>query len=137
MGFEWLRVWGGLEREELIARRRRNPCAGEGLVRTLDYQEGAADTRVALVAPRIAGDLKQRLGAGPEQQGIDLAFIHQRQWRKLPRQRKDHVDAARGQQFFTPRLEPAVASVSLALRAMPVPAGNGEISITCLMGSIF
>ena len=33
----------------LIARRRRNPCTGEGLVQTLDRQVGAADTRVALV----------------------------------------------------------------------------------------
>ena len=27
----------------------------------------------------IAGDLKQCLGAGPEQQGVDLAFVLQRQ----------------------------------------------------------
>ena len=45
----------------------------------------------------IAGDLEQRLGAGPESQGIDLTFVLQRERRKLPRQRKDHVHVARGQ----------------------------------------
>ena len=93
--------------------------------------EDAEESDLRAETPRIAGDLKQRLGAGPKQQGIDLAFIDQRQWRKLPRQRKDDVDVARGQEFFSPRLEPAVASVSLALRAMPVPArveGDGLMS---------
>jgi hypothetical protein len=32
---------------------------------------------------------------------------------------------------------PAVTHRNLTLGAMAVPAGNGEISITCLMGSIF
>jgi hypothetical protein len=40
-----------------------------------------------------------------------------------------------GQQFRTPRVEPAVARIALALRAMPVAARNGEPTITCLMGS--
>ena len=84
--------------------------------------QDAEETDLGAEVPRIAGDLKQRLGAGPEQESIDLAFIHQRQWRKLTRQRKDHVNVARGQEFFSPRFQPAVASVSLALRAMPVPA---------------
>jgi hypothetical protein len=47
------------------------------------------------------------------------------------------VDVAGGQQFFTPRFEPAIPCISLAFWAMPVSAGNGEIPITCLMGSIF
>ena len=85
----------------------------------------------------IAGDLQQRLGAGAEQQGIDLAFVLQGQRRKLPGRGKDHVDVARGQQFFSPRFQPAVARVSLTLRTMPVAACNGDLSITCLMGSIF
>ena len=72
---------------------------------------------------RVAGDLDQRFGAGPEKQGIDLAFVLQREWRKLPRQGKDHVDVARGQQFLFPRCKPAVAGIRLAFRAMPVSAG--------------
>ena len=72
---------------------------------------------------RIVGDLDQRFGTGPEKQGIDLAFVLHREWRKLPWQCKDHVDVARGQQFLFPRCEPAVAGIRLAFRAMPVSAG--------------
>jgi len=72
---------------------------------------------------RVSCDLKQRLGAGLEQKGVDLAFVLQRQRGKLAGQGKDHVDIARGQQFFFPRLEPAVAGVGLTSWAMPIAAG--------------
>src|ERR1019366_217172 len=72
---------------------------------------------------RIVGDLGQRLGAGPEKQGIDLAFVLHREWRQLPRQCKNHVDVARGQQFLFPRCKPAVAGIRLTFWAMPVSAG--------------
>jgi len=52
------------------------------------------------------------------------------------RERKDHMDVARRQQFRATRLEPAVAGIALTLRATPITARNGELSITCLMGSI-
>jgi hypothetical protein len=57
----------------------------------------AEESNLGAEALGIAGDLKQRFGAGLEQQGIDLAFVLQREWRKVPRQRKDHVHVARGQ----------------------------------------
>jgi hypothetical protein len=47
------------------------------------------------------------------------------------------MDIADWQQFLAAFGEPLVASIGLTLRAMPVAAGNGEIPITCLMGSIF
>src|SRR5665213_2417137 len=72
--------------------------------------------------PGVAGDFKQRLGAGPEQQGIHLALILQRKRRKLPRQCEDHMDIACEQQFFLSRCEPAVACISLTFWAMPVSA---------------
>jgi hypothetical protein len=40
----------------------------------------------------------------------------------LARQGKDYVDVARGQEFFFPRFEPAVARVSLTPRAMSIAA---------------
>src|ERR1700722_242894 len=85
--------------------------------------EDAEESDLGAEMLRVAGHLDQRLGAGPEKEGIDLAFVLQREWRKLPRQRKDHVDVARGQQFLFPRREPAVAGIRLTLRAMPVSAG--------------
>jgi len=35
------------------------------------------------------------------------------------------------------RGEPALAGLALALGAMAIAAGNGELTITCLMGSLF
>ena len=43
----------------------------------------AEETDFSAEMLRVACDLEQRLGAGPEQQGIDLAFVLQRQRRKL------------------------------------------------------
>ena len=51
------------------------------------------------------------------------------------RQSKNGMDIACGQQFPFARLKPASARVALTSRAVPVSAGNGELSITCLMGS--
>ena len=84
---------------------------------------------------RVAGDLQQCLGARLEQEGVNLAFVLQRQWRKPMRQGEDDVDVGRGQQVLFPRFEPSVAGVGLAFWTMPASAGNGELSITCLMGS--
>jgi hypothetical protein len=41
--------------------------------------QDAEETYLGAEAPRVACDLKQRLGAGPEQQRVDLAFVLQRQ----------------------------------------------------------
>ena len=41
--------------------------------------QDAEETDLRAEALRVACDLKQRLGAGPEQQGVDLAFVLQRQ----------------------------------------------------------
>jgi hypothetical protein len=84
--------------------------------------ENAEEPDLGAEPPGVAGDLKQGVGAGPEQQGIDFAFVLQRQWRKLPRQSKDYVDVAGRQQFFPPRLEPAVAGISLTFWAVAVSA---------------
>ena len=52
-------------------------------------------------------------------------------------QSEDHVDIAGGQKVPLARRQPAVARVRLALGTVPVAARNGELPITCLMGSIF
>ena len=70
----------------------------------------------------VAGDLKQCLRTGLKQEAVDLAFVLQRQRRKLPRQGEDHVDIAGGQQFFPPRFEPAITCIGLAFWTMPVSA---------------
>jgi hypothetical protein len=39
--------------------------------------------------------------------------------------------------FFLPPIDPTTAGVGLAFWAMPVSTGTGELTITCLMGSIW
>jgi hypothetical protein len=53
------------------------------------------------------------------------------------RKGEDHVHVPGGQEFLLARLQPAVAGLGLTLGAVPISAGNGELSITCLMGSFF
>ena len=84
--------------------------------------QDAEEADLGVKALRIACDLQQRLGAGLEQQGVNLAFVLQRQRRKLARQGEDHVDVAGRQQFLFARFEPAVTGVSLTSWAMPVAA---------------
>ena len=85
--------------------------------------ENAEEPDLGTEMLRIAGDLDQSVGAGPEQQRVDFALVLQREQRKVTRQGKDHVDVARGQQIFAPRFEPAVAGVSLTFWAVAIAAG--------------
>ena len=45
------------------------------------------------------------------------------------------VEVAHRQHFGLPLGDPPVAGGCLALRTMAIAAGNGELTITCLMGS--
>jgi hypothetical protein len=53
------------------------------------------------------------------------------------RQREHDVKVGHAEQLAVASGEPALARLRLALGAGPIPAGNGDLSITCLMGSIF
>jgi len=53
------------------------------------------------------------------------------------RKGEDYVHVVGGQEFLPTRLEPAVAGLGLTLGTVPISARNGELSITCLMGSFF
>ena len=83
--------------------------------------------------PWISPHLQQCLGAGTKQQPVDLALVLQGYWRQGTWQGKNDVDVAGRQQVATTRCQPAVTCVGLALRTVPVAAGNGELSITCLV----
>jgi hypothetical protein len=83
----------------------------------------------------ITGDFEQRFRTGPEQEVVDDLLVLQGQRGELPRKSEDHMDIGGGQEFAAARLQPQVASVGLTLGTVPIPAGNGELSIICLMGS--
>ena len=97
----------------------------------------AEETDLGAQMPGIFSYFQKRLGARPEQQAIDDLFVLQGQWRQFVRQCENDMGVACGQQFGAPRVQPAVSRIALAPGAMALPARNGEISITCLMGSLF
>jgi hypothetical protein len=51
-------------------------------------------------------------------------------------QSEDDMEVRHGQQFGGTRGQPPGTRVALAPGAVPVAARNGELSITCLMGSL-
>ncbi len=47
------------------------------------------------------------------------------------------MDVARREKLLLTRGDPAIACRRLTLRAVAIAAANGELSITCIMGSFF
>jgi hypothetical protein len=84
---------------------------------------------------RIRRDLQQGGGAGLEEEVVDDALVHERQPCEDLRHREHDVYIADGQEFLLARRDPRVAGRGEALGTMPIPTGNGELSITCLMES--
>jgi hypothetical protein len=85
----------------------------------------------------VGRDSEQRFRSGPEQDAIDLARILKRQTADLLGERKYNVEIGDRQQFGLPLCQPLCARRCLTLWAMSVATRNGELSITCLMGSLF
>ena len=71
----------------------------------------------------VGGDGAQRLGGGPEQDGVDHALVLERDLGRRRRQGEDDMEVRHRQQFGLTRFEPFGARQALALRAMPVAAG--------------
>ena len=95
----------------------------------------AEETDVGTQMTGIAGDLQQSFSARVKQQVVNQPLVLQRQWREFAWQGEHNVHVWRRQQFSFAGLQPAHMRVSLW--AMPVSAGNGELTITCFMGSFF
>ena len=85
--------------------------------------EQAEETDLGTEMPWIAGDFKQSLCTGVEEQVVDEPLVLQCERSQFPRQREDGMYVASGQKFAFARLEPASARVALAPRAVPVSAG--------------
>ena len=83
----------------------------------------------------IADNLHEGLRATAQQQAVHHLFVLQRQWGQLVGYGEDNMSVRRRKQLGAPRGQPAVARLSLAFWTMPVSTRNGELSITCLMGS--
>src|SRR5436190_21528389 len=83
----------------------------------------------------IGGDRMQSGGHGLEEQVVDYRFILQGQPGDRFRQGEDDVEVDDRQQLLLAGGNPAGFGQGLALGAMAVATGNGELSITCLMVS--
>ena len=94
-----------------------------------------ADFRTEMLG--IARDFPKGFRTGAKQEIVEHLLVLQDQRGQMTRKREDHMNVARREQLLLTLLEPAVASSCLTLRAVPISARNGELSITCLMGSFF
>ena len=85
----------------------------------------------------ISGDGEQGLRRGPEQDAIELSLILIGDGGNLFGHGKDHVEVFGVQKLGLAILEPLSPGERLAFWAMPIRTCNGELSITCVMGSLF
>ena len=97
----------------------------------------AEETNLCAEVSGIASDFEKSFRTGAKQEIVDDLFVLQHQWGQVAGECEDHVQVARGEKFSSTRSDPAFASSGLTLRAMAITAGNGEISISCLMESFF
>ena len=86
---------------------------------------------------RIGGDFQQCRCAGVEQELEEHFLVLPDERNQRMGHAEDQVVIVGRQQLLLTSGQPLVTSVGLALWAMAIAAGNGELSITCLMGSLF
>src|SRR5215467_9451757 len=85
----------------------------------------------------IGGDGVQGLGGGAEQNPVDHFLVLVGDAGNLFRYRKDHVEILSLEKLGAAILEPFGAGQRLAFWAVSIGTCNGELSITCVMGSLF
>jgi hypothetical protein len=71
----------------------------------------------------VGGDLQQGVGAGLEQQAVDLLLVLQGQRREFVRQSEYEMEVAHREQFRLAFGDPLIAGRGLALGAMAIAAG--------------
>src|SRR5271169_5336421 len=85
----------------------------------------------------IASHFEKGFGTGAEQKIVEDLLVLQHQWRQAAGECEDHVQVAGREKFSSTRGDPPFPSSDLTLRAVAIAAANGELSISCLMGSFF
>ena len=106
----------------------------ELLAPTMQYAE-KTDLRTEVF--RVTSDFEKGFRTGAEQEIVNDLLVLQHQRSQATGQGEDHVQVARGEQFSLTRSDPAFPSSRLALRAVPISTANGELPISCIMGSFF
>src|SRR5664280_877059 len=82
----------------------------------------AKETDLGAEMSGIASHFEQGCGAGAEQQVVDDLLVLQGEVCQFPRQSKDNVNIAGGQQLALTCLQPAVAGIALAFWTMTIAA---------------
>src|SRR6267143_2400546 len=85
----------------------------------------------------IAGHFEESFCTGAKQEIVVDLLVLQDQRGQMTRKREDHMDVARWEKLLATCCEPAIASSCLTLRAVQISTCNGDLSITCIMGSFF
>jgi len=99
--------------------------------------ENAEEPDLRAQVLRIGRDRLQGLGCGSKQEVVHLPLVLQAQLRERFWQCKNDMKIFAGQEFSLTFFQPLRSGQGLTLGAMAVRARNGELSITCLMGSLF
>jgi len=86
---------------------------------------------------RVLRQFEEGFGTGTKQQTVEQFSVLQHQGSKVAGESEDDVGVGSGQQFALSGRDPAFPRRGLTLRAVAIAAGNGALSITCLMGSFF
>ena len=97
--------------------------------------EHGEETDLRAQMPRIGGDGAQGLCGSVEENVVDHGFVLVSDGGNLLRNGKDDVEVRAVEKLGLALLDPLGPCQGLALGALPVAAGYGEISITSLMGS--
>jgi hypothetical protein len=79
-----------------------------------------ADLRPEMLG--ITRDFEQGFGTGTKQEAVEELLVLQSEGRQPMREGEDEVGVRGGQDFPAARLDPTVASVGLALGAVPITA---------------
>ena len=85
---------------------------------------------------RIGGDFEESVGHGAEQQVVQFDFVLADEGVQVMRQAEHDMEVRGLKKFPLSGRDPTLPCLGLTLGAMPIAAANGDLSISCLMGSI-
>jgi len=137
--------------EEEVGTRRRDPAGA--VEREAPTGDEDLDVRVIpqVLRPRmqdgedrgagaellgIGRDAEQRLSRGAQERIVHRALVRASDGPKLLGQREGNEEVRTRQEPSPVEIKPASGLLSMALGAVAVATGNGELTITCLMGSL-
>lgn len=106
----------------------------QGQVLSPGVQHGD-DSRLGTEIPRVARELQQTIGGGPEEQAVDQSRSTQRQGVERVRQREDHVRIVDREQLCASSIQPALLGDGLTLGAMTITTRAPDGALLTAVGA--